>query len=710
MRASVRTVPVTSLLTVLALVAGACSGETAPITTTSTTEPATTTTTLPPDPAVDGPVLRVGLAEGLLTTNWWAAMGPETTPANQAVLAGTKSSLFSLSYPGFALIPALAASTAPASATQRGSVWVVEQPMRGDVTWSDGEPVTADDLVFYFDVVREFNLGPGHGEHFPEAVTDVSAVDEVTVRVEFSTSPSVTDWQTGVAMAPLVPSHFWEPHVAAAREAAREARSGTSDQEARAALAAASLADDEPENDLTPDTVADAEVESYLATVAAEAGQAQLFATESPMEPSAGSLIFESWAPGDPAVTVSNPDFFARGTETTQYSDGSVRVADPELGDNVYGGNASGEVTGHAVVGPFISAVEWLEYADATEAYDALKSGDVDYVFDPDGMSLSQYNELVAHDDVGVSISEGDGFRFLGFNLRKPPMSDPVFRKALATVIAKDLFASTLFNGTLFPAYSVIHPGIVSYHNSEIERPGWSNGEPMDEADRYEAAVAMLSDAGYTWEIEPEVVIDQEGSFVDITPGAGLTLPNGVPIPELTILAAPGSVEDPMRVTFALWIEQWMADLGMSVSTEPTDFETIIDTVVSPDSSETATSWDLHVLGWGRPDVALPGLTLVALFHSRNGVDVGGSNTTAYASPEFDAAADSFVASSTVEEAVRWTKEMERIISEDLPYLPLFRAPVIEGFGSHVDFAVDAIMGGHGSVPTAWPATIRINR
>ncbi|HEX6300637.1 MAG TPA: ABC transporter substrate-binding protein [Acidimicrobiia bacterium] len=701
---------VTSLLTVTALVLGACSGETAAITTTSTTQPAATTTTLPPDPAVEGPVLRVGLAGGLTTANWWAAMGPESTAENQAVLAGTKPSLFALSYPGFALIPALAASTAPASATQRGSVWVVEQPMRGDVTWSDGEPVTARDLAFYFDVVREFNLGPGHAEHFPGAVTDVSAVDDVTVRVEFSTSPSVTDWQTGVAMAPLVPSHFWKPHVEAAREAAIETRSGTSDQEARAALAASSVADDDPDNDLTPETVTDEEVESHLARVAAEAGKAHLLAIESPMEPSAGSLVFESWAPGDPAVTVSNPEYFARGTETTQYSDGSVRVAAAELGDNVYGGNASGEVTGHAVVGPFISAVEWHEYADTAEAYDALQSGDVDFVFDPDGMSLSQYNELVAHGDVGLSISEGDGFRFLGFNLRKPPMSDPVFRKALATVINKDLFASTLFNGTLFPANSVIHPGIASYHNSEIAHPGFSNGEPMDEADRYEAAAAMLSDAGYTWETAPEAVFDDEGNFVDITPGVGLTLPNGVAVPELTILAAPGSVEDPMRVTFALWIEQWMTDLGMSVSTEPTDFETIIDTVVSPDSSEAATSWDLHVLGWGRPDVAMPGLTLVALFHSRNGVDVGGQNTTAYASPEFDAAADSFVASSTVEEAVRWTKEMERIVSEDLPYVPLFRDPVIEGFGSHVDFAVDAIMGGHGSVPTAWPATIRIDR
>ena len=707
---SVRMARVVSLTAVVAMVAGACSGETAAITTSSTSQPAATTTTLAPDPAVDGPVFRVGLTNGLTTVNWWAATGPESTPENEAVVAGTKASLFSLSYPGFVLVPALSASTAPAPVVQRGSVWVVEQPMRDDVLWSDGVSVTAHDLAFYFDVVREFELGPGHTEHFPESVTGVTAVDDFTARVEFSTPPPVTHWQTGVAMAPLVPSHFWEPHVEAAREAAGAAGSGISDEEARAAVAADSLSDDDADNDLTSEAVSESEIESYRADVAAEAGRAHLFAVESPKEPSAGSLVFESWSLGDLAMTRSNPGYFARGAETTEYSDGSVRVADPSSGDNVYGGTASGEVTGHAVVGPFISAIEWHPHSDAEEAYTALEAGQVDYVLDPDGMSVSRYNELVALGGFSLSISEGDGFRFLGLNLRKPPMSDPTFRRALATVIDKELFASTVSNGTFFPAYTVIHPGIAPFHNGDVARPGWSDGEPMGEARRYETAISILAEAGYTWDAEPEIVFDDEGNFVDMTPGEGLSLPNGVAIPELTILAAPGSVEDPMRVTFALWIEQWMTDLGMDVTTEPTDFDSIIDTVVSPESPEIALSWDLHVLGWGRPEIAMPGLTLVALFHSRNGVEVGGLNTTAYASAEFDAAADSFVASTTVEEAARWTKEMERVIAEDLPYVPLFRGPVIEGYGSHVDFALDAIMGGHASVPMAWPATVRINR
>lgn len=706
----VKSLRIIHLLLVLALIVGACSGETQDTTTTPTEAPTTTTTTLPPDLAVDGPVFRVGLTSSVSTTNWWAALGPQSTPENEAVVAGTKASLFKLSYPGFAVVPSLAATTTPETVSQQGSIWVVEQPLRDDAFWSDGERVTANDLAFYFDVVREFGLGRGHAERFPATVTDVSAVDDFTVRVEFSAAPTVTDWQTGAAMAPVVPSHFWEPHVEAARDAGEAVRSNTSEEEARVAIAAASVADDDPDNDMTPEAVTEPDLQAHLADLAADAGREHLFGIESPMEPSAGSLVFESWARGEPVITRSNPDYFARGTETTRFSDGSVRVADPLLGDNVYGGNASGDVTGHAVVGPFISAVEWRQYDGTDEAYAALTAGEVDYVLDADGMSFSRYNQLVATADIGLSISEADGFRFLGLNLRKPPMSDPVFREALATVIDKELFAATLFNGTLFPAYTVVHPGLSTFYAGDVRRPGSSGGEPMTQSERYETAITLLAEAGYTWAREPEVIVDAGGDFVDVRPGEGLSMPNGVTVPELTILAAPGSVEDPMRATFALWIDQWMTDLGMEVTTEPTDLDSIVETVIAPDSFDTALSWDLHVLGWGRPDVSMPGLTLVALFHSRNSVDVGGRNTTGYASAEFDAAADSFVAATDLEEAASWTREMDRIVAQDLPYVTLYRGPVIEGYGSHVEFAVDAIMGGHASVPMAWPETVRISR
>lgn len=698
-----------AIVCALALVLSACSGgATDPATTTTTTTaPTTTTTTSPPDPAVDGPVYRVGLTSPVEYANWWAAMGGDGTSADRAILTNTKEPLFTLARPGFVQVPSLAATTAPASVSQRGSVWVVEQAIREDVEWSDGEPVTAEDLVFYFDVVQEFELGGSHSANFPAAVTDVSATDEHTVRVEFGVAPSLTDWQAGVAMAPLVPAHYWGDHVEAAREAAQSAREAVSDEEARAAVAAQSLTDSDTGNDVTPEQVSTDQMDSHRAAVAAAAGRDYLYSVEASNEPSSGSLVLGGVEEGV-AISRSNPGYFARGTETTVYSDGSVRIASADS-DQVYGGEASGKVVAHHVVGPFISGVNWIGYENAAAAHDARAAGEVDFVIDGDGLSFTEYNEAASQGDSKLSISQADGFRFLAFNLRKPPMSDPVFRHAVATVIDKELVASSLFNGTVFPTYTITPPGLSTSSSTEVTRPGWSNGRPMDTAQRLQGAITMLTDAGYTWDVEPQLVYDEDGGLTDVIPGVGLEMPNGVDVPELTIMAAPGSGEDPLRATFALWIQQWMADLGIPVSTEATDLESIVETAVEPASAEDVLSWDMHVLGWGGPDRALPGLTLVALFHSRNHVETGGLNTTGYSSADFDAAADSFVASQTIDEAAQWTVEMERIISEDLPYLTLYRPPVIEAVGPDVTLPVAELLGGHG-MAAGWPESVRLDR
>lgn len=648
-----------AVVVALAVVIAACSGGvTDPATTSTAAAPTTTSTTLPPDPAVDGPVFRVGLTTGLTSVNWWHVFDGAATPENQALVRNTKTALFSVTKPGFALVPAIA-DGAPVQARQQGDIWVVDQPIRDDVVWSDGEPVTADDLVFYFETVRELGLGGEHAAHFPASIVGVSAADEHIVRIEYDRAPSLTDWQTGVGLAPFVAAHFWGPHVDEARGRGEQARD-------------------------------------------------VLYSVDPTGEPSVGPLVFESWEQGEVAVTASNPDYFARGTETVLYDDGSLRVAVPEGEDTVFGGTAGGPIDAHHVVGPFVSGVHWFEYDTPDEAYEALTSGQLDYVFDPNGMGFTRYNDLAASGDAGLSVSVADGFRFLAFNLRKPPMSDPVFRGAVATVIDKELVASSMFAGMLDPAYTVIHPGFGQFHNPDVDRPGWSDGEPMTEAVRFETAVQMLAEAGYTWDSEPQVVYDDAGSFVDVIPGSGLEMPNGRDVPELTILAAPAMEDDPLRATFALWTAQWLTDLGIEVSADPTDLDSAAGVAISPETTEDVLSWDMHVLGWGRPNIALPGLTLVALFHSRNGVEVGGLNATGYSSAEFDAAADAFSAATTMEEAARRTREMEAIVARDLPYVVLFRPTVIEAHDPSVEFPVESVMGGHAAVGLAWPESVRL--
>ena len=96
-------------------------------------------------------------------------------------------------------------------------------------------------------------------------------------------------------------------------------------------------------------------------------------------------------------------------------------------------------------------------------------------------------------------------------------------------------------------------------------------------------------------------------------------------------------------------------------------------------------------------------------FHSREDTLTGGGfNTPGYMSEAFDAAADAFELATTIEEAQRWTLEMDRILSEDLPYVVLFRTPIAEAFQTNVQFPVDTIMGGHQGFPNAWPNAVEV--
>lgn len=696
-------------LLVAGLVAASCTGAAEDqTTTTSVSDPTTTATTEPESPTVgDRPVFRVGLIAPIGTANWWAAMETSDESSDRAYLTNMKPSLFALTHPAFLYVPDLAASEAPVAATQEGERWVVQQPIRDDMVWSDGEPVTAHDLVFYFNIVREFGMASTHASYFPGTILSVSAPEDFVVRIEFANEPGIAIWQNGVAFAPFVPAHFWEEHVAAARAAGQEAAAAVGDEEAVAAIVAASGADADPGNHLEPGNVTADHLGAYRADVAAGAAKTFLIRVESPQEPSAGPIVFDRWERGDFAVTVANDSYYDRGTEHTLYDDGSYRIVSETRGDQLYGGEGSGDVVAQYVEGPHISEVVWVEHPGREEAYLSLAEGEVDFVYDPVGVDSGIQAMLASNPDLEFSVNQTDRFRYLALNLRKPPTGDPAFREAVGTLIDKEAVAQSVLGGMVYPTYTVVHPDLPLWHNPNVNRPGWADGAPLPEAARFTAAIQRLQDAGYTWESEP--VIDPESQDPVAEPGVGLTMPNGNAVPELEILMT--SLEhDPYRATFGLWIEQWLNDLGVPARTRPVEFDTVVSRVFSPASPEEAEAWDLYILGWAGADPSLPGQLMVQLFHSTgDAATTEGLNSTGFVDPEFDAAADAFLRAVTVDEAQKWTFEMERIIQERLPYVVLFRLPVTEAFNQRVEFPVESIRGGHSGFPNAWPGSVRIS-
>jgi len=82
------------------------------------------------------------------------------------------------------------------------------------------------------------------------------------------------------------------------------------------------------------------------------------------------------------------------------------------------------------------------------------------------------------------------GFYTLCYHVRRPPLTDPVFRKALAYVIPRGLIIEAILSGLADEGGSVIAPANKFWHNPAVKP------FPTD----VKMAKKILADAGYTWD------------------------------------------------------------------------------------------------------------------------------------------------------------------------------------------------------------------
>jgi peptide/nickel transport system substrate-binding protein len=76
--------------------------------------------------------------------------------------------------------------------------------VRQGVTWSDGQPFTADDVAFTIGLAKIKALGSNIWDY----VTDATATDPATVVVKFN-NPAYQEWATWTYNSPILPKHVW---------------------------------------------------------------------------------------------------------------------------------------------------------------------------------------------------------------------------------------------------------------------------------------------------------------------------------------------------------------------------------------------------------------------------------------------------------------------------------------------------------------------
>ena len=579
-------------------------------------------------------VYQLGISEDLTTTNHWAYLGPDTTIWNQYVLVGSKAGLYSYSDQRFDWIPSLAVDfPTPLREEVVGgeTFWTTDLDLKQGVKWSDGNDVTADDFVFTAHTATELELtGNWPTMVDPEFFDHAEATDPYKLKIFFKKKPGLARWQFGLAFLPIFSKAYWGPIVEDAKQAG--------------------------------DMVEQQKV---------------LYAHVPDGEPTAGGFQFRKWERGAFAEKAKNDGYYFSDSVVTEYANGSYAEAKPGVYEFTAYGEASGDKSLEYTVGPYADSTIYSIYGSQDVTVLALKKGDIDFMLNPLGLSRGLQEQLKGEEGLSTIENPSSGVRYLGFNFRKPPMDNKAFRHAVATLIDKEFLTNTVLQGVAIPVYTMVPEGNKAWHNADVPLIG----KGLTRGERVARAVELLKGAGFSWETEPRV--SEDGKFVEQR-GEGLKMPNGEPVPDIEVLA-PSAGYDPLRSTFAIWIERWMNEMGIPLRANLTGFNLIVEKVFDQQD------FDMWILGWS---LSLYPDYLEAFFHSRHS-ELEEHNAGGYNNAEFDRLADELLAETDLETARQQVFQMQEFLADELPYVVLFTTPIVETYRSdRIEFPYTDSLGG----------------
>ncbi len=594
-----------------------------------------------------GKVYKVGVFEDVTTINFWGANGPDNTVWNSYMLP-PRLGLYGLAPRTFQFVPGLATDAVPAPLVQEGDMWTSTIPMRQGIMWSDGTPVTAADVAFTGNTSLRINLisgGWGSTWFDPAYLDHIEAVDANTVKFVYHTKPGLARHEYGNLQAPILQEAFWKPLVDTAAAPID-------------ALGANPNADD-------------------LTAAQTEASN-NLYAIDPTGEPLAGSFLFKTWEAGAYLENDTNTNFYDTGTTVIQYANGAYQETPANAEGFTLYGDASGDIDTQWTVGPDVGAVVYTIYGSQDAALLALRNGDVDFVLNSLGLQKGLADQVRNDPNVTVIQNNTNGFRYLSFNNRRRPMNDCSFRQAVAVLIDKEFVTQTILQGVAFPLYTYVPEGNAAWYFTDVPKLG----QGLSREERLNLAIAILDQAGYTWEGGTKPTWDPDN--LQVVPGGNLIMPDGTPVPALD-LWAPSAGYDPLRSTFAIWIETWLKEAGIPVTANLAGFNVLVPRIF------TDQNFDMYILGWSLtifPDYLND-------FFSTAQAAQDGNNAGGYVNPEFDALGQQILSCDSIDACKQISDQIQTKLATETPYVILFDTGIIEAYRSaSVDYPFTESLAG----------------
>jgi ABC-type transport system substrate-binding protein len=534
-----------------------------------------------------------------------------STYANRALSSGNWPRLYHLDLADSSFQP-LAADGMPSSVVQEGDKYAAMVKLRSGLKWTDGSPLSADDVAFTANTILKFEFGYDWGDYYPSEYLDhVEAVDASTIKFVFKQQPGVEVWQYGVLQAPVVQKAFWDSAVQKPAEGLPDetARAGISDTRARlkvaqsefdrlavqvTSLQVSGLHDRKIEGDYTRaqgevtylQSILDKSLGNYAAQVAS--AQQALHELEDDGEPTLGA-----WLPaveeGGAWTSKVNPDF-------------------------PFGV-------------PNFDRVSYRFFDDEQAALSAFQKNEVDFILSP-----------VSKVPDGAVRNPSSSARFLVFNPANTYLADPAFRAALACMIDRDVLSRDALQNQVMPLDSFVLSNQWHAANSKVPCAG------MDKSSRVETAVKLLQDAGYSWGQEPGAQ----------SAGQNLLMSNGEAFPKVTLLA-PSKDADALRYTAAKYIAEQAQYLGIPFAVNEASLDEVVYAVFS------SKKYDMALVGWQLGEYPT---YLCEWF--------GGQNPLLYNGDRFGSVCKTLEAESRLEVAHQAVAQIEATLDSELPFIPLF--------------------------------------
>ena len=292
---------------------------------------------------------------------------------------------------------------------------------------------------------------------------------------------------------------------------------------------------------------------------------------------------------------------------------------------------------------PYVEEVIFHFYANEDAMTQGLRAGDLDYAR---GILPEQFESVDGEPDlVGVN-GAGAGWMQLAFNVydkqeipdggaSTKAILDPAFRAALDMAVDRDILVDEVLNGYGIPGDTIVAPTLPQFKIAP------SNPRPFD----LTAAAAALEAAGYVDSNDDGNREDKEGQEINLR----------IYFPD----------DRASRPKAAQFVADWWADIGIGVTLQSFDSDTLTSLLYTPEAGGTA-DYDIELWGWGGsadPDF------LLSIFTTSQ---IGVWSDSNYSNPVYDDLYDQQKRAGTVEERIEIIGEMQDIIYDDAPYIILF--------------------------------------